>query len=220
VAGQDADDEGPGFSVVFDHQDASRQGVPSSKEFDGEHDNRTGRSPASEMSNVERSALHLTEPALGAEPMLWQMTRGFTGATDRPAPVEQAKPTARQRILVVDDDVEALEALSELLEVAGYDVERATQGAEVLPLAETSPPDAVFADLAMPHVDGYEVARRLAASERTKHIPVIAVTGRALSPATVLARGTFVDVFFKPIPSAPLLEFLKRLLETRAAGSP
>jgi CheY-like chemotaxis protein len=128
------------------------------------------------------------------------------------------QPAAARRILVVDDDVEALEALSELLEVAGYDVDRATHGADAFPLAEGCPPDAIFVDLAMPQVDGYEVARRLAASERTKHIPVIAVTGRSLSPGSVLARGTFVDVFFKPIPSVPLLEFLKRLLEPKSVA--
>jgi CheY-like chemotaxis protein len=174
-----------------------------------------------EMSTVERSTRDLAERAQARSLCFRQMAReGPTVAKDRPAPVELANSMARQRILVVDDDVEALEALAELLEVAGYDVDRAIQGADVFPLAETSPPDAIFVDLAMPNVDGYEVARRLAASERTKRIPVIAVTGRALSPGTVLARGSFVDVFFKPIPSAPLLEFLKRLLQAKAAGHP
>jgi two-component system, chemotaxis family, chemotaxis protein CheY len=66
-----------------------------------------------------------------------------------------------RRVLVVDDDPDILEALSEILEAEGYDVQRARNGREALQRLEHGLPDLVLLDLMMPVMDGWEFARSL-----------------------------------------------------------
>jgi len=66
-----------------------------------------------------------------------------------------------RRVLVVDDDPDILDALSEILEVEGYHVQRARNGREALQRLELGLPDLVLLDLMMPVMDGWEFARSL-----------------------------------------------------------
>jgi len=65
------------------------------------------------------------------------------------------------RILVVDDHQDCADSLAMLLELSGHVVEQAYDGAAAIVLAHDFNPDIVFLDIAMPEMDGYEVARRL-----------------------------------------------------------
>ena len=67
----------------------------------------------------------------------------------------------RRRILVVDDDVDAAEALGELLRDCGHDVVTAHDGPRALDRARLHRPDVVLLDITMPEMDGYEVAKRM-----------------------------------------------------------
>jgi DNA-binding response OmpR family regulator len=69
-------------------------------------------------------------------------------------------------VLVVDDDPDILDALSEILEVEGYEVQRARNGREALQRIEQDMPDLVLLDLMMPVMDGWEFARSLAPGAR------------------------------------------------------
>jgi DNA-binding response OmpR family regulator len=71
-----------------------------------------------------------------------------------------------RRVLVVDDDPDILDALSEILEVEGYDVQRARNGREALQRLEQEMPDLVLLDLMMPVMDGWEFARSLSPGAR------------------------------------------------------
>ena len=71
-----------------------------------------------------------------------------------------------RRVLVVDDDPDILDALSEILEVEGYEVQRARNGREALQRIEQDMPDLVLLDLMMPVMDGWEFARSLAPGAR------------------------------------------------------
>ena len=73
-----------------------------------------------------------------------------------------------KRILVVDDDPDILDALSEILEVEGYQVHRARNGREALQRMDegTSAPDLILLDLMMPVMDGWEFARMLGPHRR------------------------------------------------------
>src|SRR6185369_3954551 len=62
-------------------------------------------------------------------------------------------PEARPQILVVDDDPDILEALSEILEAEGYEVDRARHGQEALARIEQRRPDLILLDLMMPVMD-------------------------------------------------------------------
>ena len=78
----------------------------------------------------------------------------------------QRSQTAARRVLVVDDDPDILDALSEILEVEGYDVQRARNGREALQRLEQEMPDLVLLDLMMPVMDGWEFARSLSPGAR------------------------------------------------------
>jgi two-component system, sensor histidine kinase len=65
------------------------------------------------------------------------------------------------RILLVEDNVDAREALRALLELDGYEVHAAADGTEGLELARTKAPNVALIDIGLPGIDGYEVARRM-----------------------------------------------------------
>jgi two-component system, chemotaxis family, CheB/CheR fusion protein len=81
------------------------------------------------------------------------------------------------RVLVVDDSADLAESTSMLLELIGHEVQIATDGPAALRLAESFHPDAVLLDIGMPHMTGYDVARRLRQSSAGQRALLIAVTG-------------------------------------------
>ena len=85
-------------------------------------------------------------------------------------------------VLVVDDNVKAVELLAVALEWAGYRVLRAYGGAEGINLAKSNRPDVVILDLMMPEVSGFEVARALRECEHTARIPILILTAKDMTP--------------------------------------
>ncbi|MGB4360214.1 MAG: response regulator, partial [Rhodoferax sp.] len=85
------------------------------------------------------------------------------------------------RVLVVDDNVKAVELVATALEAEGYRVLRAYGGAEAIDVAKSALPDLMILDLMMPEVSGFEVARALRASAPTARIPILVLTAKDLS---------------------------------------
>jgi CheY-like chemotaxis protein len=79
-------------------------------------------------------------------------------------------------ILVVEDDVGALNALTDLLEASGYTVHKAHNGQEALVEAKGRPPGMILLDLSMPLMDGWEFIRQQRLEPRIADIPVIVIT--------------------------------------------
>jgi PAS domain S-box-containing protein len=98
-----------------------------------------------------------------------------------PAHAGSAPP--RRRVLVVEDNADAMALLVELIELWGHDVRPACNGVEALRLAAEFRPHTVLIDIGLPGMDGYEVARRLRSLDRPtggepgEHPTVIAITG-------------------------------------------
>lgn len=90
-----------------------------------------------------------------------------------PAPV----PLERRRILIADDNRDAAESLSLLLELAGHDVRVAHLGQTALSIAQTFHPDIALLDIGMPDLSGYEVARALRQERGPRDLQLIALTG-------------------------------------------
>ena len=67
------------------------------------------------------------------------------------------------------------------LQFSGYRVAEATNGLEAIEKTLELMPDIILMDLALPKVDGWEATKRLKSDERTKHIPIVALTGHALA---------------------------------------
>ena len=86
-------------------------------------------------------------------------------------------PIAGQRILVVDDNVDAAESLGALLRCLGADVSTAYSGATALESMGNHKPAVVVFDIGMPGMDGYELARRTRATPDGADIMLIALTG-------------------------------------------
>ena len=85
--------------------------------------------------------------------------------------------TGARRVLVVDDSTDAADSLAMLLELEGHEVSTAYTAAAALEKAERLQPEIAFIDIGLPQMDGYEVARRLRASERCRAIRLVALTG-------------------------------------------
>jgi two-component system response regulator MprA len=122
-------------------------------------------------------------------------------------------------ILVVDDEPAVREALRRALELEGYDVELAEDGAQALErLANGAPePEAVLLDVLMPNVDGIEVCRRLREEGRT--LPILMLTARAEVADRVAGLDAGADDYVvKPFALEELLARLRALLRRTAEG--
>jgi len=86
-------------------------------------------------------------------------------------------PFASRRILVVDDAPAAAETLASLLAAMGHQVRTALSAATALEMVRVERPEVVIADIAMPHMDGYELARRLRREPGLEHLLLVALTG-------------------------------------------
>src|SRR5262249_15295979 len=80
-------------------------------------------------------------------------------------------------ILVVDDYQDAREMYAEYLQFSGFRVAEARNGNEAVDQAFALKPDLILMDLSLPGMDGWEATRQLKADERTRNIPVVALTG-------------------------------------------
>jgi CheY-like chemotaxis protein len=79
-------------------------------------------------------------------------------------------------VLVVDDDPDILEALSEILEAEGFDIRRARNGKEALERLEPERPHLILLDLMMPVMDGWEFSQRMREIPHAAKIPVIVLS--------------------------------------------
>jgi CheY-like chemotaxis protein len=127
--------------------------------------------------------------------------------------------TVSLRVLVVDDCTDTADSLAELLGLWGYRPAVAYDGGTALVTAQAHPPDVVLLDLALPGLDGLEVARRLRQQPGLHGALVVAVTGYGDESFRRRADEAGFDCYLiKPLD----LEWLRRLLalcqEARGAG--
>jgi CheY-like chemotaxis protein len=117
---------------------------------------------------------------------------------------------ADKTVLVVDDDVRNIFAITSALERFQTRVIYADNGSDGLALLDQHEVDAVLMDIMMPEMDGYEVIRRIRAVDRWKGLPIIAVTAKAMGAdreKCILAGAT--DYIAKPVDMAHLLSLLR-----------
>lgn len=115
----------------------------------------------------------------------------------------------RLRILVADDDRDAVGTLLELLRDEGHEARGVYTGLDVLDSVRDFAPDAVLLDIGMPHINGYEVARELRLRYASARPLLIAVTGRNQPGDRVLAQlAGFDHHIAKPYDPVELLGVL------------
>ena len=98
----------------------------------------------------------------------------------------------KQKILVVDDEPDAVELLEVNLKRAGYEVVSAHDGEEALTKARMTLPDLIILDLMLPEVDGMEVCKILRRDQKTAGIPIIMLTAKAAEIDRVLGLREIV----------------------------
>ncbi|MEU3726223.1 response regulator [Streptomyces sp. NPDC031705] len=126
-------------------------------------------------------------------------------------------PGASGRVLVVDDNKVIRQLIKVNLELEGFEVVTASDGAECLDVVHRVSPDAITLDVVMPRLDGFGAAARLRADPRTRHVPVAIVSACTQHEVeTAIAAG--VDAFVaKPFEPAELVRVVRRLVERKGA---
>ena len=120
----------------------------------------------------------------------------------------------KSKILVVDDEPEAVELVEFNLKGAGYDVSTAGDGAEALNKARRIQPNLVILDVMMPEIDGMEVCKLLRRDPATSTIPIIMLTAKASEVDRVLGLELGADDYVvKPFSPRELVLRVKKILE-------
>ena len=122
------------------------------------------------------------------------------------------------KILVVDDEPDAVELIKFNLKAAGYEVVKAADGEEALKKARGLIPDLILLDLMLPEVDGLEVCKILRRDARVSAIPIIMLTAKAAEIDRVLGLELGADDYVtKPFSPRELVLRVKRLLRAGQA---
>ncbi|KJK23021.1 chemotaxis protein CheY [Burkholderiaceae bacterium 16] len=144
---------------------------------------------------------------LPAQP--WQSWRPEVGKLRSP-------PGTPRTVMVVDDNIDALEAIALTLEAMGHTVVTAIDGPAAIVRAVKTQPDVILLDLGMPAMDGFEIARRLRTIPELQHVRLVALTGCS-QPADRqrTTQAGFDRHLVKPVD----LEALSRILDETGEAS-
>lgn len=120
---------------------------------------------------------------------------------------------ARPLVLIVDDDAGLRELLRTNLESEGYLVREAASAKEGLEALDEEPPDLILLDVMMPHVDGWEMLRRVRERHGVEAIPVVMFSGKIAEDDAAAAEEAGAQAFIgKPFDPEQLLASTKQLL--------
>jgi CheY-like chemotaxis protein len=134
-------------------------------------------------------------------------------------PVPLDAPHAR-RILLVDDNHDALDMMAQLLRSAGHEVQVAGHAAQALALLEHWTPGLALLDLGLPGMDGFDLARRLRADPRWRNLPLVAVTGYGHESDRERALDAgFDEHLVKPVDAQALAAVIERLASAATLSS-
>ena len=121
--------------------------------------------------------------------------------------------TVKPKILVVDDEPEAVELVEFNLKQAGYAVVTAADGAEALKKVRAQTPDLIVLDVMLPEMDGFEICKTLRHEPATARVPIIMLTAKAAEIDRVLGLELGADDYLtKPFSPRELLLRIKKVI--------
>ena len=148
-------------------------------------------------------------------PLLADAPAGVTGQ-ETPA----ADCSGRRRILIVEDNIDAQQTLKLLLQAWGHEVRVASDGLAGVDAVADYEPDLALIDIGLPQIDGYEVARRIAAAHMTHTPLLVALTGYGDPEQRDAALRSGFDVHLvKPADPVRLREIVQRAGESRTRAA-
>ncbi len=123
---------------------------------------------------------------------------------------------AKERLLVVDDERDFVDVISERLGAKGFDILRAFDGKEGIERAHSDKPDLIILDVAMPEMNGYDVCRKLKLDEKLKDTPIIMLTAKFQPNDIRFGIGMGADAYLtKPLELELLLHTVNALLRAK-----
>jgi PAS domain S-box-containing protein len=120
------------------------------------------------------------------------------------------------KVLVVDDEADACEAVRLVLEHHGAIVQTAASGRQALSLLADTQPDVIVSDLVMPEVDGFHLIRQMRTRPGGGDIPAVALTAYADEAREAALRAGFQQFTSKPVPPADLVLLVEHLTDRTA----
>jgi PAS domain S-box-containing protein len=158
---------------------------------------------------------HSQGPGHGSELMVRLPLRTMPAAEDRANPTPPPRATAR-RILIADDNDDALQTLSWLLESQGHEVHTARDGLEAVEAAGAVRPEIVILDIGMPNLDGYGAAERIREQPWGRLMKLVAQTGWGQPSDKLRAKQAGFDLHLtKPIDVDRLVAVIAEVGEVR-----
>jgi two-component system cell cycle response regulator DivK len=143
-------------------------------------------------------------------------TSQYLHAVERSKAPAHQQNARRNRILIVEDNPVSLTLLKQLLKVHGYEVLGTPEGLQALDLARDEQPDLILMDIRLPDISGLEVTRLLKQDDRTKTIPIIAVTALASPDYERKGLESGCDAYIpKPITLGNFLRTIESFLKAR-----
>jgi DNA-binding response OmpR family regulator len=131
-----------------------------------------------------------------------------------PARLPDISASLKQKILIVDDEPEAVELVEFNLRQAGFDTATAADGEEALKKAKAQLPALVILDLMLPEIDGLEVCKLLRRDATTAKIPILMLTAKAAEIDRVLGLELGADDYVtKPFSPRELILRVKKILQ-------
>lgn len=123
----------------------------------------------------------------------------------------------KTKILLVEDNPATMEVMQQELEVLGYDVAIARDGAEAVEMAGSELPDLIIMDMLMPKMDGGEAAARIRKNPKTQAIPILAATAKALPEDRDICLASGCDDYIaKPFSYRELHAAIEKLLKRQS----
>ena len=118
-----------------------------------------------------------------------------------------------KRILIVDDNEKNLKLIRDVLQFKGFSTLEATDGEAAVRIAQSDQPALILMDVQLPGMNGCEAMKAIKADERTRTIPVIALTAMAMrgTRESLLADG-FDDYISKPVEIKEVLNLIQKYL--------
>lgn len=129
-------------------------------------------------------------------------------------------PSAKPKIIIVDDDRETRELLAMALQMEDFEVTQAANGLRLISTLHVDQPDLILLDVNMSWIDGFELCRAVRKNEDFKDIPVIFISAR--SSSADVKRGIeagAADYFTKPIELQTLIARIKELIPPKRKES-
>jgi DNA-binding response OmpR family regulator len=119
-----------------------------------------------------------------------------------------------KKILVVDDEPDILLTVGQMLELSGFEVERAKDGNECIDKMNgfETDPDLIILDIMMPNISGWDVAAKLKENPKWKDIPIVFLTAKGDTMSVGMGGLAAVDYIVKPFDIKDLVTRVKKIL--------